>query len=38
MQTVSKGDNLHELSGPIFSWEKYFLVSSAEIFTPHVEC
>ena len=37
MQIVSSGDNLHEMSKPIF-WEKggkYFIMSSAEIFTQH---
>ena len=38
MQIVSKGDNLHEVSNPIF-WEKYgiffFFKISAEIFTQH---
>ena len=35
MQIVSTGDNLHEISKPIF-WEnkkKYFNMSSAENFT-----
>ena len=38
MQIVSTGDNLHEMSNPIF-WkkksEKYFRMLSAEIFTQH---
>ena len=40
MQTVSLGDNLHDMSKPIF-WEKYkkyFQVLSAEIFTQHAKC
>ena len=37
MQIVSLGDNLHEMSDPIF-WEKYFKMSSAEIFTQHAKC
>ena len=35
MQIISYGDNLHEMSKPVF-WEKkekYFKLSSAEIFT-----
>ena len=36
MQIVSEGDNLHELSKPIFS-EKYFKMSSAEVFTPQAK-
>ena len=35
MQIVSLGDNLHEMSSPVF-WEKsekYFKMSSAENFT-----
>ena len=32
MQIVSLGDNLHEMSYPVF-WEKYFKMSSAENFT-----
>ena len=35
MQIVSLGDNLHEMSNPVF-WEKYgkyFKMSSAENFT-----
>ena len=41
MQIVSYGDNLHEMSKPVF-WEKYekYFKMSAEIFTqsakPHV--
>ena len=37
MQIVSQGDNLHEMSKPAF-WEKlekYFKMSSAEIFIQH---
>ena len=34
MQIVSPGDNLHEMSKPIF-WRKYFKLSSAEFFTQH---
>ena len=35
MQIVSEGDNLHEISIPIF-WEKYdFKMLSAENFTQH---
>ena len=33
MQIVSKGDNLHELSKPIFWGNKYFKMLSAENFT-----
>ena len=35
MQIVSLGDNLHEMSYPVFweKWEKYFKMSSAENFT-----
>ena len=32
MQTVSNGDNWHEMSDPVF-WENYFKMSSAENFT-----
>ena len=40
MLIVSIGDNLHEMSNPLF-WEKketYFKISSAEIFTQHAKC
>ena len=35
MQIVSIGDNLHEMSKPVFleNWKKYFSISSAENFT-----
>ena len=39
MQIVSSGDNLHEMSDPVF-WEnkkKYFNMLSAEIFTQHAQ-
>ena len=36
MQIVSIGDNLHEMSKPVF-WEKYFNMSSAENFTQHAK-
>ena len=39
MQTVSMGDNFHEMSNPVF-WkklEKYFNVLSAENFTKHAK-
>ena len=39
MQIVSLGDNLHEMSYPVF-WEKkekYFKMSSAENFTQNVK-
>ena len=39
MQIVSDGDNLHEMSKSVF-WEKlekYFKMSSAEIFTQSVK-
>ena len=39
MQSVSLGDNLHEMSKPTF-WEKeekYFKMLSAEIFTQHAK-
>ena len=32
MQIVSIGDNLHEMSNPVF-WEKYFKMLSTENFT-----
>ena len=32
MQIVSNGDNLHDMSKPVF-WEKYFKMLTAEIFT-----
>ena len=37
MQIVSLGDSLHEMPKPVFceKQEKYFKVSSAEIFTQH---
>ena len=38
MQIVSLGDNLHEMSKPIFSEkkiEKYLRTASAGIFTQH---
>ena len=40
MQIVSWGDNLHEVSSPVFydKHEKYFTVLSAEIFTKHAKC
>ena len=39
MQIVSFGDNLHEVSNPIFleKQENYFKLSSAEIFTQHAK-
>ena len=37
MWIVSNGDNLHELSNPVF-WEKYFNMSSAENFTKSAKC
>ena len=38
MQIVSFGDNLHEMSKPVFweKWENYFNMSSDEFFYP--EC
>ena len=38
MQTVSIGDNLHEMPKPT-TWEKkkYFKWSSAEVFTKHAK-
>ena len=38
IQIVSYGDNLHEMSNPIF-WEKerYFKMSSSEIFLLHAK-
>ena len=35
MQIVSLGDNLHEMSNPVFweKYEKYFKMPSAENFT-----
>ena len=30
------GDNLHEISKSVF-WDKYFKISSAEIFTQHAK-
>ena len=35
MQIVSNGDNLHEMSNPVF-WGKYFNMSSADFF--YTEC
>ena len=37
MQIVSFGNNLHEVSNPIF-FKKKFKMSSAEIFTQHAKC
>ena len=41
MQSVSFGDNLHEISNPVF-WEKkknmYFKMLSDENFTQHAKC
>ena len=40
MQIVSNGDNLHEMSNPVF-WEnkeKYFHMFSAQTFTQSVKC
>ena len=39
MQIVSAGDNLHEISDPIFceNQKKYFKMSSAEIITQHAK-
>ena len=40
MQIVSERDNLHEMPKPTFwkkKWEKYFKLSSAEIFTQHAK-
>ena len=40
MQIVSTGDNLHEMSKPVF-WErleKYFNVLSAENFSQSAKC
>ena len=40
MQIVSLGDNLHEMSNPVF-WEKkekYFKMSSAANFTQSAKC
>ena len=39
MQIVSLGDNLHEMSKPIF-WKKirkYFKILSAEVFTQNAK-
>ena len=36
MQIVSNGDNLHEMSKPVF-WEKYFSTLSAENFIQHAK-
>ena len=35
MQIVSSGDNLHEMSKPVFweTYKKYFNISAAENFT-----
>ena len=40
LQIVSWGNNLHEISKPIFleKWEKYFKMSSTEIITQHAKC
>ena len=40
MQIVSTGDNLHEMSKPVFweKWEKYFNMLSAKKFTHHAMC
>ena len=40
MQIVSIGDNLHEMSSPVFCGEKkkkYFSMSSVENFTQHAK-
>ena len=39
MQIVSSGDNLHEMSNPIFCEKqaKYSKMSSAEFFTQHAK-
>ena len=39
MQIISFGDNLHEMSKPIFweKYEKYFKMLSAEIFTQNAK-
>ena len=40
MQTVSLGDNLHEMSKLIF-WKKkikYFKMTSTDFFTQHAKC
>ena len=39
MQIVSYGDNLHGMSNPVFweKYEKYFRLSSAEIFTQNAK-
>ena len=36
MQIVSRGDNLHEMSIPVFS-EKYVRMPPAEFFTRHAK-
>ena len=38
-ETISKGDNLHEISKHIFweKYEKYLKISSAEFFTQHAK-
>ena len=40
MQIVSIGDNLHEMSNPVFceKQEKYQKMSSAENFTQNAKC
>ena len=40
LQTVSIGENLYEMSNPVF-WEKqekYFKISSDEMFTQGAKC
>ena len=39
MQIISNGDNLHEMSNPVFSekYEKYFKMSSAENFSQRAK-
>ena len=39
MQIVSNGDNLHEISKPVFrdKYEKYFKMSSVEFYTQVVD-
>ena len=41
MQIVSSGNNLHEMSKPIFlekQKKSYFKIPSAEIFSQHANC
>ena len=40
MQIVSLGDNLHEVSNPVFweKWEKYFKVLCAESCIQSAKC